>query len=153
MKNVLFLILSLTILASCASRKKEEKIVEAKASQTNVHDSKGLGAKIHELIATSENLSEAQKTQLTALLDSNKKRAEELTEKSYAFRAVLVQELLSGKVNRKRVSILKKDIREVEAAKLKNTFDTVEKISDIVSDQPNKDKFAEQLMIFDRHIR
>ena len=56
-------------------------------------------------------------------------------------------------MNRKRVSILKKDIREVEAAKLKNTFDTVEKISDMVSDQPNKDKFAEQLMIFDRHVR
>ncbi len=153
MRNLFFLMLSIFVLTSCASQKKEEKIVEAKAAQTTVHDSKALGSKIHDLIANSKTLTETQKAELTKVLESNKKKAEELTEKSYAFRAVLIQELLSGKVNKKRVSILKKDIKEVEAQKLKNTFDAVEKITDLVSDHPDKDKFAEHLMIFDRPIR
>lgn len=148
MKNLFFLILSLVMLASCAS-KKEEKIVEEKAAETNVKDSKGLGTTIHELIANSK-MDDAKKAELVQLLQSNKKTADELTEKSYAFRAVLIQELLSGKVNAKRVDILKKDIKEVEAARLKNTFDTVEKISTLVTDHPEKAKFAEHMMTFDR---
>lgn len=148
MKNVLFLILSLFILVSCAS-KKEEKIVEEKAAETSVKDSKGLGMTIHELIANSK-MDEAKKAELMKILQTNKKTADELTEKSYAFRAVLIQELLSGKVNQKRVDILKKDIKEVESARLKNTFDAVEKISSLVTDHPEKAKFADHMMNIDR---
>jgi hypothetical protein len=150
MKNVFFLMLSLFVVTSCASQKREEKIVEEKAAQTTVHDSNALGSKISTLIANSKDLSEAQKAELTKIFQMNKKTAEVLTEKSYAFRGVLIQELLSGKVSQKRVEILKKDIKEVEAARLKNTFDTVEQISSLVSNHPEKDKFAEHMMIMDR---
>ena len=150
MKHVFFLILSLSIVTSCASQKNEEKIVEAKAAQTTVHDSNALGSTINDLITNSKNLNESQKEEIRKIFSMNKKTAEELTQKSYSFRGVLIQELLSGSVNQKRVEILKKDIKEVEAARLKNTFDTVEKISALVSDHPEKAKFAEHMMMMDK---
>lgn len=150
MKHLFFLILSLFIVTSCASQKKEEKIVEAKAATTTVHDSNALGSTINDLITNSKNLTEVQKEELRKIFSTNKKTADELTQKSYSFRGVLIQELLSGSVNQKRVEILKKDIKEVEAARLKNTFDTVEKISALVSDHPEKAKFAEHMMMMDK---
>jgi len=150
MKHVIFLILALFIVTSCASQKREEKIVEAKAAQSTVHDSNALGTTINDLITNSKNLNETQKEEIRKIFSMNKKTAEELTQKSYAFRGVLIQELLSGNVNQKRVKILKKDIKDVEAARLKNTFDTVEKISALVTDHPEKAKFAEHMMMMDK---
>jgi len=150
MKHLLFLILASFVVTSCASQKNEEKIVEAKAAQTTVHDSNALGSTINDLITNSKNLTDVQKEEIRKIFQMNKQTAEELTQKSYGFRGVLIQELLSGKVNQKRVEILKRDIKEVEAARLKNTFDTVEKISALVIDHPEKAKFAEHMMMMDK---
>ena len=145
-----FLIFSLLLLTNCASQKREQRIIEEKAAHTKVHDSNGLSKEINDLISNSKSLSDIQKKEISRIFLMNKKIAEELTQKSYAFRGVLIQELLSGNVNHKRVEILKKDIKEIETARLKNTFDTVEKISNLLTDHPQKDKFAEHMMILDR---
>lgn len=150
MKHVFFLILALFLVASCSSHKNERKIVEAKAAQTTVHDSNALGSTINDLITNSKNLTDAKKDEIRKIFQVNKQTADELTQKSYSFRGVLIQELLSGKVNQKRVDILKNDIKDVEAARLKNTFDTVEKVSALVSDHPEKAKFAEHMMMMDK---
>ena len=150
MRHLFFLILALFVVTSCASQKKEEKIVEAEAAQTSVKDSKALGTTINDLITNSKNLTDVQKEEIRKVFQMNKQTAEDLTQKSYSFRGVLIQELLSGKVNQKRVDILKNDIKEVEAARLKNTFDTVEKISALVTDHPEKAKFAEHMMMMDK---
>jgi hypothetical protein len=66
----------------------------------------------------------------------------------------LIKELLSGKMNPKKVAVIKKDIKKVEAARLKNTFDTAERISKIVAKNPeHASEFAEHLMIMDRPNR
>jgi len=149
MKILLFLSLSL-FLASCSSHIKEEREVEETAAHTKVTDSKTLGGTIHELIRSSKTLSSDQKKELELIVEENKHKANKLTEKSYKYRAVLIQELLSGNINQEKVKILKQDIKKVEIERLKNTFDSVEKISAIVSKHPDNEKFSEHLLNIER---
>jgi hypothetical protein len=51
------------------------------------------------------------------------------------------------------MSVLKKDIKEIELKRLKNTFDAVEKISEIVSAHPNNHMFTEHLIYLERSFR
>jgi Flp pilus assembly protein TadD len=151
MKALLFLVVALS-LVGCATKKDKQEIQE-KVSHSKVSDAPTLGKSIQDLINNSETLTDAQKKELEKIIEVNKKTAESLTEQSYKYRSVLIQELLSGKVNKKKVKLLKKDIKRVENLKLKNTFDTVEKISKIVSSSPDKEKFAQRLIIIDRPYR
>lgn len=145
----LFVLLALT---SCASNK-EERDIQAKAKESKVSDSKGLGNTISELIHSSKTLSDAQKKELENIFVVNKQRADALTEQSFKFRSVLIRELLSGKVNKSEVELIKKDIEKIEAERLKNTFDTVEKITNIVSAHPEKDKYVDHLLLIERPAR
>lgn len=145
----LFVLLALT---SCASNK-EEREIQAKAKESKVSDSKGLGNTISDLIHSSKTLSDAQKKELENIFLVNKQRADSLTEQSFKFRSVLIRELLSGNVNKTEVELIKKDIEKIEAERLKNTFDTVEKITNIVSAHPEKDKYVDHLLLIERPAR
>lgn len=149
MKSILILALLVTV-SSCASKKKDRQEIQKKASQSTVSDGKALGHKIQHLINSSETLTDAQKKELNQIMQVNKQTADKLTEESFKFRGVLIKELLSGKPSARKVSLIKKDIKRIEDAKLKNTFDTVEKISNIVSTHPDRNQFAEHLIYFDR---
>lgn len=145
-------VLGLVLLVSCSSAK-EKKAVEESAAHSTVKDSKQLSGTINELIDSSKTLSAAQKKELHSIIDLNKKTAEKLAEESYRYRAVLIQELLSEKPSQKRVKIIKADIKKVEGLKLKNTFDTVGKISSIVAGHPDKKHYSEHLIQIERSIR
>lgn len=149
--KALFSLVILLALTSCATQTKKE--IAASTAESKVSDSKALGETIHDLIASSKTLSPAQKAELTAIVQANKQKAEQMTEQSFKIRSVLVTELLAGKVNNKKISLLKKDIKKIEAKKLKNTFDTVEKISHIVSGHPDKDKYVEHLIHLEHNRR
>ncbi|MFL5785358.1 MAG: hypothetical protein ACJ76H_12145 [Bacteriovoracaceae bacterium] len=141
------LIVLMFVLVSCSTHKKEKKEIEQEASQTQVKDSQTLGTSIHDLINNSKTLSDVQKKELTDILALNKSRAQELSAESYKYRGVLVQELLTGKATDSRIKILEGDIERVEKLRLQNTFETVKKISAIVSKQPEGHKeFAEKMI-------
>jgi hypothetical protein len=65
----------------------------------------------------------------------------------------LIKELLSGNVHKTEIDVIKKDIADIEAARLKNTFDTVGKITNIVSSHTEKDKFMDHLINIERPFR
>lgn len=146
------LMMTLLSLVSCASKKDKQDIQDKVASEP-ITDSKSLGLTVKDLIQSSKTFTDAQKKELELIMMANKKKADELTEESYKSRSVLIKELLSGKINKKKVSLLKKNIKRLEDAKLKNTFETVEKITAIVANHPEDKEFAEHLMIFDRPSR
>ncbi|MGE3608262.1 MAG: hypothetical protein AB7I27_01645 [Bacteriovoracaceae bacterium] len=151
-KFALFAALLMTFVG-CSSYKKTEQEIESKAAQSSVSDGKALGGTIHELIASSKTLTEEQKKKLSEIFEANKKKAEELSAKSYHYRAVLIQELLSGSASDEKIKILKKDIRKVENLKLKNTFETVHKVSEIVSKHPEHEQYLHHLINFERATR
>ena len=151
-KNIT-MILALVILASCSSSKTARKEVNQEVASTQVKDSAALGSTIEDSIQSSKSLNEAQKLELRKIFEANKAKAMELAEQSYKLRAVLVQELLNGKINKKKIGILKRDINKVEAKRLKNTFEAIEPVTRIVAGDPNKDKFTDHLMRIDRVIR
>jgi hypothetical protein len=124
------------ILSACSSHKKEKAAIEKEAATTNVSDSQGLGKTIHDLISNSKTLNEKQKKELTDILSQNKSKAEALSAESYKYRAVLIRELLTGKATDSSIKILEKTISRIENERLKNTFDTVKKISTIVELHP-----------------
>lgn len=149
MKTILSLSLLLA-LGACSSHKAAKKNVEAKAAEETTANAQNLGATIDDLINSSTTLTAAQKTELHGIMALNKAKAEELATQSYKLRAVLIKELLSGKANFKEVKIIEKKIQKVEGERLKNTFDTVEKISKIVAPNPEHDKYNEPLFNFMR---
>lgn len=153
MKLSLLLVLSMLMLVSCAAHKTAKKEVEEEASQSKVTDPKALSGTIDQLITNSSTLKEEQKVELRKIMETNKQKATELSEKSYQYRGVLIKELLAGKADRKKIKILKKDIRKIENERLKNTFETVEKISRIVKSEANSSEYANQLLMMERPIR
>ncbi len=145
--KVLLSMLLLLSFVGCSSRKAAKHEIEQKVQESTVKDSEGLGETIRSTIHGSSSLTDAQKKQLEDIFAANKKKAEELTERSYKLRSVLINELLSGKVDQRKVKLLKKDIRKVEGDKLHNTFTTVDKISDIVSSDKDGPKLLEHVIM------
>lgn len=147
--KALLLLAILTTLVSCAT-KKTKQVVAEKVAQESTTTPKSLGHTIHDLIESSKTLTDAQKTELRSIISKNKETADSLNAESFKYRSVLIKELLSGsKINKKEVYVIKKNIKRIEQAKLKNTFDTVEKITAIVSGTADKDQFADQLLKID----
>lgn len=134
MKYFLAIILLSTL--ACSTTKKDRKEIEQEKQTTQVNNAQALGQTIHDLIANSTTLNDQQKAQLKEILAANKAKAEELQGESYKYRAVLIKELLTGKSTKSRIRILENDIKKVEKMRLKNTFDTVKKISAIVEKHP-----------------
>ncbi len=148
MKISLILVLSF-ILVSCSSHKKMKREVREEAADSKVSSSEKLGETIHELINHSDSFTEDQKAKLHKIFDDNKKLAMDLAAESYRFRGVLVTELLSGNPSRSRLKAIKKDIERIERLRLKNTFDTVQSITDIVKSHPEEKDFTPHIINFE----
>lgn len=149
MKALLLSLMCTFILGGCSTYKQDKNEIRKKAAESQVSDSQSLGGTIQELIQNSTTLNESQKSQLESILAINKQIAEELSQESFRYRSVLIQELLSGSASAKKIKIIKKDIIRIEDARLKNTFDTVEKISQIVSKDPESKKYAERIIMME----
>lgn len=141
----LSLIAVLLLVSVACSTKNTKKEVEAQATQ-EVGTKAGLKQTIHEVITNSKTLTEAQKKKIVDLLKANKDKADKLVERSFQLRSLLVKELLSDKIDYKKVSVIKKDIRQIEADRLKNTIDAIEGITRLVSKNP------EHIDDFSRHL-
>jgi Spy/CpxP family protein refolding chaperone len=153
MKTIPYLVLFVLLATSCASQKNDEREIEEKAAHSQISDPKALGGSIHDMIQSSKTLTDAQKQQLFKIVEDNKQKAQELNEQSMKFRAVMVEELFSDNVNQSRIKIIKNDIKKVEELRLKNTFDTVEKITAIISSHPENEKFSDHLINIERSFR
>ncbi len=151
--KTIFFIVTVLVLAGCSTRNIEREIRAETTKEKNVSDGKSLEVTIHELIDSSKTLSIVQKNELNDIIEINKRSAQRMIEESYKLRAVLVRELLSGKSDQTKINILKKDIKEIELKRLKNTFDAVEKISNIVSAHPDNHIFSEHLIYIERSFR
>lgn len=146
MKSYIMLVLTLMLLVSCSSRKKEEREIDQAAAKSPVTNAQALAGSIEHSINESSTLTEEQKQKLRTIVAENKSTAQKLSEESYKYRDVLVHELFSGKATSKRIRILKKDISRVEKARLKNTYDTIEKMSAVLNGHPENQKFADHYM-------
>lgn len=144
--RIFTLIIFSMILASCSSTKKEKASVQEKVAASTVNSSQSLGQTIVDHIENSQTLSDSQKIELRAILGENKRLADELMAESFKNRGVLIQELLTGKSTPKRIKILEKEIERIEKLRLKNTFDTVKKISKIISGQPDANQYADEIL-------
>lgn len=150
MKSVSLLLLSALLFTACASKNKAvEKEIDQRAASMNVTSPEALGGTIHDAINNSKTLSAEQKQQLGDILKANKSKAEELQAQSYKYRAVLIQELLSGNVDQKKVKIMKADIKKIETERLKNTFNAIEQISAIVTSHPDNHGLTQHLIHID----
>lgn len=151
MKVTIPLILLSLWFSGCASRKEKLEVTD-QTEKSSVKDSKALKDTIEQTIQSSKHLSNEQKQLLGKIIAENKHRAEELQEESYKIRSVLIQELLAPEQNRKKISLLKKNIQVIEKNKLTNTFEAIEKISDVVSKTPDREKFSIPLQNIDRSL-
>lgn len=144
--RIFALVIFSVALVSCSSTKKEKASVQEKVASSTVNSPQGLTQTIEDHIENSQTLTDEQRMELKKILGENKALAEELTAESFKNRGVLIQELLTGKSTPKRVRILEKEIERIEKLRLKNTFDTVKKISKIVSGQPDLNQFADEML-------
>lgn len=149
MKAIVSLIALSLCLTGCASKVEKSEVIN-QTEKSSVKDQNALKETIEETIRTSEHLSADQKALLEKILAENKLQADKLQEESYKTRSVLIKELLSPEQNRKKISFLKRNIQRIEKNKLENTFQAVEKISDVVSKTPDREKFTTPLQNLDR---
>lgn len=151
--RIILVLLGLALsLTGCAS-KREKNEISRKVQSSSVTDPVALGASIQQAIQSSEHLSPEQKTKLEEIIAANKEEVMKLSQESYKFRSVLIEELLQETIVQKRINIIKKDIETIEKKKLKSTFDTIQKISEVVHHNPDKNAFAEPLKNFERSFR
>lgn len=146
MKHFLLPLILLALVA-CASSKKEKLDIKDKASQSTVTDAQALSSTIDQAINNS-NLTPEQKTKLNGIVEENKTLAKSLTEESFRYRSLLVKELFAEKSSKKRIRYIEKDIKRVEQARLKNTFDTVKKMSAVLNGHPDKSEFQQHMENF-----
>ncbi len=152
MNSLLPLIILAFISIGCASRQDKHEIKQ-KAKLSTVNGPQALGASIQNAIHSSKHLTGDQKKELEGIIALNKKTAEELSAQSYKFRSVLIEELFKNELDGSRIRFIKKNIQQIERKRLKNTFDTIEKISKIVSDNSDKENVSEALKNFERSFR
>lgn len=149
MKNIISLILLTFLCVSCASKKEKQEVIQrAQASEVTSHNE--LGNTIEKALNESRHLKDQQRKEIEAILNHNRMTAETLAEKSYQFRAVLIQELLAEDFDKSKVKIIKKNIKHIEKNKLNNTLDTIERISRIVSKTKDRQIFNDALTKFER---
>lgn len=150
MKTIILITLAL-FFVSCA-HKEHKKEIKQQVEQSTVKDPAALTMTIDDAIEKSPNLSAEEKKKMHEIIAANKQRAMALSEESFKLRGLLIEELLSGKMDRKKVNLLKKNIKKVEGDKLKNTFETVETISRMVSKNEDRADFADPLMGMERPL-
>lgn len=150
--RIISLLAFVVLAVGCTSRQDKQEITD-RANRSQVTSHQALEATIQQTIQDSEHLSDEQKLDLQRILEANKQRAVKLAEESYRYRAVLVQELLASSPSKKKIRFIKRTISKIEKDRMKNTFDAIEKISSIVSKNPDKIKFKEPLSNFERSLR
>lgn len=152
MKTTVSLVLLISLFVGCASNKAARHDVQEKVAHEQVSGGKEFATKIRTIIDSSKTLNADQKQKLHALLSEVGQKNKALFQESFKLRSVLVQELISGKANNKQVKILKKKIKKTESERLSNGFAAMDKVSAIVSNDPQRDRIMQELLQID-HIR
>lgn len=146
------LIFGLLILASCATRTEKKEIQQKVANESEISDGKSLVRSVNDDIHTSKTLSGKQKLELQKILDRVKATNSFLIEQSFKQKGALIKEILSGKKDKRQVSLLKRDIRKTESLRLKNTLAAFNEIANVISGDPESQAYLEHVM-HDRAIR
>lgn len=151
MKTIFTILILSLVMTGCASKTKKE--VKEKVEQSNVTSPQKLGQSIQETINSSEFLTAEQKKELEEIIAENKSQADALAAESFKHRSVLIQELLSQKADKRKIRVLKRSIKQIEDNKLKNTFETIEKITKVVSRNSDRENYNTPLLYIDRSFR
>jgi len=152
MKKKLFALGIVLMISSCTTHKHKIEI-ERKAEQSSIEGPAGLEQKINDEINNSKHLTSVQKSKVREIIAQNKKRSLELSSQSYKLRGILAEELLSKKINYKKIKIIKKKIQQIEKDKLENTFQAIEKICSLVEEGPGREYMSHTLKQLERNLR
>lgn len=125
--------LSLAMLASCAGQKAAVQKVEEEIRNESVVKAEDVSSNARTYITNSSRLTADQKSSLLALQDKSEAEAKSISEQINKAKMVLVKTLLEPKVNKKEVSILKKDLRKLSKKQIEATLGTIESARKIIS--------------------
>ncbi len=125
-------ILTLFILVSCAGKKTKE-IVETQVKQETVVKKEDLKQNTLEYIDNNQNLSEAQKKQLKSLHENSSKEMMALNEEINKTKMVLVKTLLEPKMSRKKVAVLRRDLKKLERKRMNTSLSSFDKAQNIIN--------------------
>lgn len=130
--------LSMTLLASCASQKAAEEKVHAEVKNETVVKSEELAQNAHSYITNSKTLSAEQKASLLSLQEKTQTESKALNEEINKTKMVFMKTLMEPKINKKEVSVLKKDLRKLGKKQMEMTLNAYEEARKIIS--PISDK-------------
>lgn len=130
--------LLLVMLASCASQKAAVKKVETEIRNETVVKQEDVAANARAYITNSSKLTAEQKTSLLALQEKRQSEQKNISEEINKVKMVLIKTLMEPKVNRKEVSVLKKDLRKLGKKQIETSLAAFEEARKIIS--PMKDQ-------------
>ncbi|MGZ3722087.1 MAG: hypothetical protein ACXVA9_04095 [Bdellovibrionales bacterium] len=149
MKNLMAAAALTMVTVACVTANKN---LDAKLSQeTEVQNRAGLQKEATDIIQSSKELTETQKSKLLALRDATRKQMDEIQTDSVKLRAVLIQDVLSHKYNPKEVRVIKSRMAKLDSKRTSVIFEAVEKANNILgrSDLPKEDFMMMNLIDYD----
>jgi hypothetical protein len=150
MKKIIFLMIVIGICGCSSDAKREKHIRQGLSQEENVVDANTLRIDINKTINESKTLTDQQKVQLQAILEEAKVKMASLIQDSSRLKAVLVKEILSGKVDTEELRIIKKRIRSLDSKKTKFSFEAIDKIAKITMKDEDQRLYIEDMLYYNR---
>ena len=135
MKNILALILvasSTLIISGCANHSKIDSAIEKEIAAVPADKIKPTSASVKDQINAS-HLTQEQKDKLVALEERRHNERVALTEEIEKTKVVLLETVLSPKMNEREFNILKKKIRNLDKKRMENGFATLKEVRQIIN--------------------
>lgn len=148
-KNIL-MICTLGILFTACASQEERQVIHQQVDQEKVVSRDDLSASTREFISNSDKLTEKQRSSLKALQESTESDMKTLSEKINQTKMVLIKSLMEPKVDQKKVSILRRDLKKLEKEKMKkslSSFDKAQRIITPVSDLETRERLYQSFLM------
>ena len=124
------------IFSSCASNKNVEKKIDQEISDVSKSETKSIPRTVKEQINTSA-LTVEQKEKLMNLEDKAHAEYIAITEEIEKAKVVLIQTIMSPKMNQREFSVVKKKITALDKKRLSNGFKVAEDVRKIINPSAN----------------
>lgn len=139
----------LILFSACSSREKKAE-VQQEIKEEKVTSRKDLSQNIKAYISSSNKLNEKQKESLTALHEKTSSELQSTNEQITQIKMVMVKHLMEPKIDRKKMSILRKDLRKLEKKRMELSLSSLDKAQQIIApiqDNDTRQRLYESFMM------
>lgn len=132
MRLLIFVIMALTVLASCSSKKIKNEVKEEVAKETPARDNSELYQQELRELQSAQGLTAEQKDRLSTLLLRNRSRNIAIDQEIIKTKEVLFKTLLDEKSSRAKINVLENQLLKLNRKKVRESLASFREAKSIV---------------------